>query len=241
MLARFVDGEEELKNRSWPGAMRGLGVVLMSLTAFLTLMGAAGTTCVALDPTGYDGRFAAIEPFQWLYVLLVIVTLAAGMMGVRAVVLLIRAKKHAYRDALVALGAGVVVGIAHMAASRLLRGSSMPVDMVVYTTIVTLIVFLLFRIPGLWQGIGFEGAEGPRGIDGRLAAIALAACGVVTLGLPFLMAPTHTIAGVNYANVGHRAMTAIGLMLILAGCGQYATKAARRGAPSLLAPRTNET
>jgi hypothetical protein len=201
----------------------------MSLTALFTLMGGAGTTCVALDPTGYEGRFAAIAPFQWLYVLFVVATLAIGAMAVRAVVRLVRGRKDAYRDSLVALGAGAVVGVAHMIASRLLRGSSMPVDMVVYTTIVTLIVFLLFRKAGIWQRMDFEKAEGPDGIGDHAAAIALAACGILALTIPFLMAPTHTIAGVNYADVWHQAMTVTGLGLIMAGLGQSMKTAARRG------------
>jgi hypothetical protein len=42
------------------------------------------------------------------------------------------------------LAAGILVGGMHMAASRALRGSSMPVDLVVYTTVLTLVVFMLF-------------------------------------------------------------------------------------------------
>jgi uncharacterized membrane protein (UPF0136 family) len=208
----------------------------MSLTALFTLMGGAGTSCVALDPTGYEGRYAGIAPFQWLYILFVVVTLAIGVIGVRAVVGLVRGKRNSYRDSLITLVAGTVVGIAHIAASRLLRGGSMPVDMVVYATIVTLIVFLLFRMPGIRQGMDFETPEGGNSFGEHTAAIALAACGVLALTIQFLMAPTHTIAGVNYADAWHWAMTIVGLLLILAAWAQYEMTVARRDPIPLATP-----
>ncbi|OGO16545.1 MAG: hypothetical protein A2Y93_15450 [Chloroflexi bacterium RBG_13_68_17] len=208
-----------MRDKIWARVLRIIGIVLLSLTAVFTLMGGAGTSCVALNPTGYEGKFDGIAPFQWLYILFVIVTLAIGAMGVRAAVLLIRGAKNAYRHSLVALSAGAAVGIIHIAASRILRGGSMPVDMVVYTTIVTLIVFLLFRIPGVWQGVDFEKPEGGKGTGRHAAAIALAFCGVLTLTIQFLMAPTHTMVGVNYADVWHSTMNVVGAALILAGAG----------------------
>jgi len=73
----------------------------MSLTAAFTLMGNAGTSCVALNPAGFGDTFAPIAKFQWLYILFVFVTVAIGIMGVRAVVLLVKGKKNAYRYALI--------------------------------------------------------------------------------------------------------------------------------------------
>ena len=85
------------QHRWWAKVLRILGIVLMSLTAAFTILGGAGTSCVALDPTGYEGKFAGIAPFQWLYILFVIVTLVIGGMGVRAAVLLVQGKRNAYR------------------------------------------------------------------------------------------------------------------------------------------------
>jgi hypothetical protein len=140
-------------------------------------------------------------------------------MGVRAVVLLVQGKKNAYRYSLIAMLLGLVVGGIHMAVSRLLRGSSMPVDAVVYTTVLTLVVFLLFRIPGVWQGVDFEKPAGDKKTGKQAAAIALGAVGLLALTIQFIMAPTHTINGVNFADVWHTALTAIGLALILSGIG----------------------
>jgi len=189
----------------------------MSVTAAFTIMGGAGTSCVALNPTGYGDKFAPIARVQWLYILFVLITLAIGIMGVRAVVLLVKGTKNAYRYSLIALALGTLVGVGHMVASRLLRGSSMPVDMVAYTTVLTLIVFLLFRIPGVWQGVDFEKPAAEKKTGRQAAAIALGASGLLVLSIQFIMAPTHSIDGINYADVWHTALTLIGLGLVLAG------------------------
>jgi hypothetical protein len=206
-----------MRNKWWAKLLRILGIVLMSLTAAFTLMGGAGTSCVALNPTGFGDSFAPIAKVQWLYILFVLVTLAIGVMGVRAVVLLVQGKKNAYRYSLIAMILGLVVGGIHMAVSRALRGSSMPVDAVVYTTVLTLVVFLLFRIPGIWQDVDFEKPAGEKKTGKNAAAIALAASGLLALTIQFIMAPTHTIGGVNYADVWHVALTLIGGGLLIAG------------------------
>ena len=206
-----------MRNKWWAKWLRIVGIVLMSLTAAFTLMGGTGTSCVALNPTGFGDSFAPIAKVQWLYILFVLVTLAIGVMGVRAVVLLVQGKKNAYRYSLIAIILGLVVGGIHMAVSRLLRGSSMPVDAVVYTTVLTLVVFLLFRIPGVWQGVDFEKPAGDKQTGKQAAAIALGTVGLLTLTIQFLMAPTHTIGGINYADVWHVSLSLIGLALILSG------------------------
>ena len=204
------------QNPWWGKALRVIGIVLMSLTAAFTLIGGIGTACVALDPTGFGGKFAGIAPFQWLYILFVIVTTAVGVWGARVVVRLARGNKGTYRRALLVLAAGIVVGSVHMAASRALRGGSMPVDMVTYTTVLTLVVFLLFRAPGVWQKTGFEGGDASAKKGQAAAAIALAATGLLTLTVQFLMAPTHSIGGINYADVWHATLSVLGSAQLLA-------------------------
>jgi hypothetical protein len=207
------------RNTWWAKLLRIVGIVLMSLTAAFTLLGGAGTTCVALNPSGFGGTFSGIVPFQWLYILFVLVTVAIGVMGVRAVVILSKGKRNAYRYALIALLSGTLVGFIHIFASRALRGGSMPVDMVVYTTVLTLLVFLLFRIPAVWQGVNFEKPAGSPPVGRNAASIALIATGILALTVQFIMAPTHTISGFNYANVWHAALSFIGGGLVLAGAG----------------------
>jgi hypothetical protein len=206
------------RNKWWAKLLRIVGISFMSLTALFTLLGGAGTTCVALNPTGFGDTFAPIAKFQWLYILFVLVTIAIGVMGVRAVVLLVKGRKNAFRYSMIALLMGIVVGAIHMAFSRNLRGgSSMPVDMVVYTTVLTLILFLLFRIPVVWQGVEFEKHGDEKKTGKQAAAIALGACGLLSLTIQFLMAPTHTINGINYSDMWHTTLTLLGMVLILGG------------------------
>ncbi|MCC6145943.1 MAG: hypothetical protein IT308_00090 [Anaerolineaceae bacterium] len=206
-----------MKNKWWAKLLHIVGIVLMSLTAAFTLMGGIGTTCVALNPTGFGGTFAGIASFQWLWILFVLIGIAAGVMGVRAVVMLIKGKKHAYRATIIALLVGTILNAVHMFASRALRGGSMPVDGVLYANVLTLVVFLLFRIPAIWQGINFEKPTSNPRVDKNATSFALAAVGLLTLTIQFMMAPTHTLNGINYADVWHATLSILGSGLVLSG------------------------
>ncbi len=207
-----------MRNHWWVKVLRVTGIVLMGITAVFTLMGGAGTSCVAISPTGFGGKFSGIAPYQWLYILFVVVTFAFGVMGARAVWLLTRNRSNAYRYAVIALVGGTIVGVIHMLVSRSLRGSSMPVDMVTYTNILTLVVFLIYRLPGLWQQIGYGHPvqSKPAGTAGGLTAII---AGAISLTIQYWMGATHTIGGVNYADVWHGQLQVIGWLLVLAGAG----------------------
>ena len=206
-----------MRNKWWAKVLRIVGIVLMSLTAAFTLMGGAGTSCVALNPTGFGGKFAGIASFQWLWILFVLIGVAAGILGVRAVVLLINGSKKAYRAAIIALLLGTILNLIHMLASRALRGSSMPVDGVLYTNVLTLLVFLIFRIPGIWKSVNFEKPSENQQAGRNATAFSLVAVGVLTLTIQFMMAPTHIISGFNYADVWHVALSILGGGLLLSG------------------------
>jgi hypothetical protein len=194
--------------------LRWVGMILMGLTAAFTILGGAGTTCVALAAENYDSM-VAIAPYKWLYMIFVIVTTAAGVMMARGTVKLVKGKANAYRDTIVALIAGIVVGGIHMVVSRSLRGSSMPVDAVTYAAVLTLIVFLLFRIPGVWVQVDFtQASKGENETAGGAAAIA---SGGLAFTIQYLMASTHTINGINYGDAFHISMAIIGWGLILTG------------------------
>lgn len=206
-----------MRKKWWAKLLRIIGITLMSLTAAITLLGGAGTTCVALNPTGYEGKFAGIAAFQWLWILFVLFGIAAGIMGVRAVIMLIKGNKHAYRAVIITLLLGTVINAIHMFASRVLRGASMPVDGVLYTNVLTLLVFLLFRIPGIWQEINFEKLTNNQQAIKNAAAIVLIAVGLLTLTIQFMMVPTHTFGGFNYADIWHGTLSILGGGLILSG------------------------
>lgn len=197
--------------------LRFVGIVLMAMTGGFTLLGGVGTTCVALNPKGFGASMAPLAPFQWLYILFVLAGITLGAFGIRATIMLIKGADKSYRDALYVLIAGVVVGFLHIAVSRALRGKSMPVDAVVYTTLLTLVIFLLFKIPSIWQGVDFVKAKAS---DNKKAGGAVAiVLGLLMLSIQSTMASTHTWGGVNYADAFNTAMTMIGFGLLFLGAG----------------------
>jgi hypothetical protein len=202
------------RNTWWGKLLRFIGIALMALTGGFTLLGGLGTTCAALFPSRWESM-APLAPFQWLYILFVLSGIAIGVWGIWATVKLVRGTTDAYKMSLYALVAGVVIGGFHIYMSRILRGKSMPVDAVVYVTVLTLAVFLILRIPLIWQGVNFEkGDRKSNRRDGGAAAILL---GLMTLTIQYTMAPTHTWNGINYANAFNALLTAAGLGLLLLG------------------------
>jgi len=206
------------KNSFFAKFLRFIGIVLMGLTGGFTLLGGIGTTCAALFPANYESM-APLAPFQWLYILFVLTGIALGVWGIWATVKLVRGTSDSYKMSMQALVAGVVIGFIHIYTSRALRGSSMPVDAVVYTTVLTLVIFLLLRIPFIWQGVDFSRDNTKSNLPaGGAAAILL---GIMTLTIQYTMASTHTWGGVNYADVFKTSMTVIGLGLLLIGLGVF--------------------
>jgi len=197
--------------------LRFIGIVLMALTAGFTILGGVGTGCAAFAPLNPDwaDSMGPLAQMQWLYIFYVLTGVAIGIAGIRAVILLIKGDAKAYRDTVITLLAGVVIGAIHIATSRLLRGKSMPVDAVVYTNVLTLVIFLLFRLPGIWQGVDFSQGKGKSNqTAGGVAAIML---GLLTLTIQYTMATTHTWGGVNYAEAFNLTMTMAGAGCLLLG------------------------
>jgi hypothetical protein len=202
-------------NNSFAKFLRFFGILLMALTGGFTLLGGVGTSCVAINPTGFGDGMAPLAKLQWLYILFMLFGITLGVLGIRATIMLIKGADKAYNEAVYTLLAGTVIGFMHIMISRSLRGSSMPVDAVVYTTILTLVIFLLFKIPAIWQGVDFAKAKAESNKKaGGAAAILL---GILTLTIKYTMGPTHTWSNVNYADAFNMSMTMIGLGLLLFG------------------------
>lgn len=202
--------------------LRFIGIVLMGLTGGFTLLGGIGTSCAALSPTKYESM-AALAPFQWLYILFVLTGIAIGVWGIWATIKLVRGTPDSYKMSMQALIAGTVIGWIHIVMSQSLRGKSMPVDAVVYTTVLTLVIFLLFRIPFIWQGVNFDKGNMKSNLPaGGAAAIIL---GIMTLTIQYTMGATHTWGGMNYADAFNTSMTVIGIGLLFLGVGLFVSVA----------------
>lgn len=198
--------------------LRFIGIVLMALTGGFTFLGGVGTFCAAVFPQKYESM-AGLIPFQWLYILFMLGTIAIGIWGIWAAIKLIKGTTDSYWMSLYALIAGVLVGGFHIYMSRMLRGKSMPVDAVVYMTVLTLAIFLLFKIPAIWQGVDFSKA---RPSDNKKAGGAGAiVVGLFTLTIQYTMGSTHTWGGVHYADAFNISMTVIGMGLLVLGAGLF--------------------
>lgn len=168
---------------------------------------------------------ALIAPYKWVYVLFVIFTTAIGVMMVRATVMIIKSKEKAFQTALISLILGIVIGVIHMIVSQAIRGKSMPTDGVVYTNVLTLIIFLIFRIPALWKEIDFSKPVG-KNVGRNAAAFTLVLSGAAVLTAPLWGAATHTFiaGGTNWANAWPLQMNLIGTLLCLSGTGILAAQ-----------------
>ena len=93
----------------------------------------------------------------------------------------------------------------------------MPVDGIVYITILTLIIFLLFRLPQVREMGLFEGeADASSETAGGITAFVI---GGLVLTVQIWAGPTHLLGGVNYADAFHNAMLLVGAAITLFGAG----------------------
>lgn len=140
----------------------------------------------------------ALIPLQWLYPLFVVTVVAAGVAGVWTTFTLARAQKNSYRAALIVVAAGLILAIVQMAASRALRGKSMPTDLRLYVSVITLLALLILRLPGVWQKAGMDGAAGGTGSWTAPTGTAAIVMGLAVLTAPTWVGQSHVFDGANW-------------------------------------------
>jgi len=196
--------------------LRIAGIILLGLTAMFNLLGGIGSTCISFAGAKFAAEsesMAKLLPYAWLYQLFVVFTIPAALYAAYATIQVVRNRPGAYRKALLAILACLILAAIQMTASHLLRGKSQPNDMRVYISLLALIVFLIFRLPGMWQQTGF-GQPGGDG-NGIAAGLAMFLAGVMVLTVPQWAAPTHTFSsGINYADAWHTQLTWLGALLV---------------------------
>ncbi len=217
-------------------ALRTVAVVLFAAAAAFNLLGGIGTSCVALNPTGWSESMAKLAPFQWLYIVLMLSATAVAAWGIAVTVGLARGRRNAYRDALwVLMLSGILAGV-QTYASIALRGKGAPQNMRYYFTTLVLVVFLLLRLPPVWRLInGFIG--GGKGNWRTPTGLAAFVGGLIVLTTPLWATPTHIGPdGANWVDVLRTPLLAGGALLTLAGAGLLRqasrTVRANRAAPA---------
>jgi hypothetical protein len=197
----------------------------MALTVAFNLLGGIGTACVALNPTGWSPAMAKLAPYQWLYILLMIVATATAIWGIVITIALARGtSRHAYRDALIVLVISALAAGVQTFVSVALRGKGAPQNIRFYFTLFTLAVMLLFRLPPIWKAIGGFRRGSPNDFA-TPAGLAAFAGGLVALTTPLWASPTHIGPdGANWVNVlrmplltGGAALALLGVALVWRG------------------------
>ena len=196
--------------------VRVIAIVLAALTAVVNVVGGAGTYCAAFTPEKYDSMKALI-PLQWLYQILVFTVVGVGLAGAWSTYSLARAQKNSYGAALTILIVGVALAVVQMAASRSLRGKSMPTDLRLYVGGLTLIVFLLLRLPGIWQASGMGGSADRSGAWQAPTGVASIVMGLTVLTMPLWVGNSHTFDGFNWVYAWDWQLLLIGGALLLGG------------------------
>ncbi len=199
--------------------LRTIAIILFALAATFNLLGGIGTACVALDPTRWGPEMAKLAQAQWLYILLMVAAIVVSLWGVIATIALVRGKTAAYRNALIVLALSAGIAGIQTFVSIALRGKGAPQNMRFYFTMLVMIVFLLLRLPPLWQRIGGF-AAGSRGGFATPTGLAAFWSGLLVLTTPLWATPTHIGPdGARWVNVLRTPLLLVGALLTLAGVG----------------------
>jgi len=138
--------------------------------------------------------------YRWLYQALVITTVPLGIANIWATVAVVRGKKQAYRNSLVLLVIGTILGGIQMYASLTLRGKAVPANIKFYINALTLLVFVLFRLPGIRER--FDLTQVGDGTDTTTAGgLAAMVAGWVVLSTAGWVGPSHTFQGDNWVHL----------------------------------------
>ena len=189
----------------------------MGGTAAMNLLGGAGTTCAAFsNNVGYKMAFRAILDYRWLYQGLVVTTILIGLIGISVTIQLVRGRPKAYKNALIVLLIGALLGGVQFFASMILRGSATPANVKFYTNLFTLIAFLALNLPSLRDKVDFSGSDD--NVDKSTAAgLTAFIAGGLMLSVFFWAGPSHTFFGENWTYVFFMPLVVCGSLFVSGG------------------------
>jgi hypothetical protein len=190
-------------------------IVLMGLTATMNIAGGIGTTCAAFLTRDFPPMWSLFD-YRWLYQIFVVVTTIIGIANVWVTVGLVRGRKNVVRDALITLVLGTVIGAIHFYASGTLRGKTIPANFVLYTNILTLIVFLVLRTPNFRDRVDFS-SPGDSETQSTASGLAAIFAGILLLSVPMMVGSSHIFEGNNWTDVLGTTISVGGWLLIGGG------------------------
>lgn len=201
-------------------------VLFMGMTAAMNVLGGIGTVCAAFLTKQYPPMWALLD-YQLLYQIVMIVTIALGLVGVWITIKLIRGGENVYRNAVIVLAAGSLVAAVQFIASLALRGKAVPANVKFYINAITLLLFLLLRLPGVRERVDFSrwGDESGPTIASGLTAILT---GLMTLSTGYWVGASHVYEGFNWVSVLRGPLMGSGLALLGMGVFTFVKYAYQR-------------
>jgi len=195
--------------------LRIIAIILMGAASAMMFLGGIGTICIAFWPEKYPSlaMMAQVKP---IFQTAAILTIAAGLLGGWVTIRLRRFTARNYLYAVLILVLSLATAAVKMYFSSRLRGSVAPTNIRFYLSLGVLIYFLILRLPGLWQRVENSG-RGPDEKDNEGLAAAAFLAGALILTVQYWAGPTHTINGINYADVWHWPLTILAWALMTGG------------------------
>jgi len=205
--------------------LKVVGIIFMGLTGAMNLLGGIGTVCAAFLTENFPSMMALWD-YRWLYQSLMIISIFIGLGGIWVTICLTKGGENVYRNALILLVTGTVVGAVHYYASMDLRGSAAPANMKLYINIFTLLLFLALKIPGISERVNFDrSADDTVGkMAGCLTAIMI---GMLVISTSLWVGKSHVFEGVNWTHVLKEFLAGSGLASIGIGVGTMAAPAVK--------------
>lgn len=192
--------------------LRIVAIIFMGLTGAMNVLGGIGTVCAAFLTKQFPPMWALLD-YQWLYQTLMIVTILIGLAGVWATIRLAKGGETVYRDAIIVLVVGTAVGAVHYFASMALRGKAAPANVKLYLNILTLLLFLMLKLPGIRDRVDF-GRPTDAGVGQTAAGLTAIIVGLVVLTTSVWVGDSHLYEGVNWTHVLGEFLAGSGLALV---------------------------
>ena len=197
---------------------RVIAIIFIGLTAAMNLLGGAGTSCAAFsNSVAYRLAFRDLLDYRWLYQGLVITTVIIGLVGIWATIKLVRGGPSVYRNALIVLVIGSILGGIQYYASLTLRGAAAPANMKFYINAITLIYFLILGIPSIREKVDFSSMGNDKAEKAAVSGMAAILAGTVILTVFTWAGPSHTFSGENWVYVFYTPLMVSGTLLVISG------------------------
>ncbi len=180
--------------------VKGILIAALAVVAIFTLTGGIGTTCVAWNAKGLGPIFAPMADYATFYQSTVVINILVGLALFMITYAFVRAEKWAYNAAVITLFIGGGSGAVKMYISQMVRGGTAPTNVRVYFTVAALIIFLIARLPFIWNRIDLTRKPEGETSYSIPTGMAFLAAGLSQLAITLFAIPSHVVDGVNYVN-----------------------------------------